>query len=80
MLIAYDALALSSTTNEPRVKIIDFAHSRFLEAGDEVDEDEGYVFGLDNLTRLLEEIYRGGADYVRKGRSIGPETWRRLNV
>ncbi|KAI9013667.1 hypothetical protein DFJ74DRAFT_682850 [Hyaloraphidium curvatum] len=40
------------------VKLIDFAHSRFLRP-DEVAADEGYLFGLRTLIGMLEAAYAG---------------------
>lgn len=69
VLVAYEALDTDPTSDKApdrphvEVRIIDFAHSRFLE-GDDVVDDEGYVFGLDNLIGMLDAAYRKEGEEV----------------
>jgi len=55
ILIVYEGLETDSDSPRTLVKIIDFAHSKFLKES-EVDEETGYLFGMGNLCGMLEEL------------------------
>jgi len=62
LLFLYDGASTSKNSVEPKVNVtmIDFAHTYFDEskALENADSDDGYVFGLKNLKKLLENLIK----------------------
>ena len=54
LLLLYEGAANKDSSDDVDLRMIDFAHT-FLKTDDE-ENDDGYVFGLTNLVKLLEEI------------------------
>jgi len=60
LLFLYDGASTSKNTVEPKVRVtmIDFAHTYCNESKALENGDDGYVFGLNNLKKLLENLIK----------------------
>jgi len=56
LLLLYEGSTRDNAAHKVDMRMIDFAHTFPLRNGEE--NDDGYLFGLSNLIRILQELYR----------------------